>query len=103
MTRITVEAYEVAERELLLARARKVWCRHALTFAVAVGLTVFAELSWGGVSWLVYFVLALWAVVVGLHYRGWVRHGDERIREQQGHIEWRAGRSDEHLLPRART
>jgi hypothetical protein len=99
-TRITIEDYEAAERDLLLARARTVWRRHASTFAVAVGLTAFAELRWGGTSWLVYFVLAVWAVVVGIHHRGWVRHGDERIREQQGRIEWRAGRANEHLVPR---
>jgi hypothetical protein len=97
-TKISVDAYEAAERDLLLDRARKVWRRHAVTFALAAGLIALVELRWGA-SWFAYFVLAVWAVVVGFHYRGWVRHGDERIREQQGRIEWRAGRSNE-LVPR---
>lgn len=99
-TTISVDAYEAAERDFLIARARKVWRRHAVTFAVAVGSVTLVELRAGGTPWLVFFALALWAVVVGLHYRGWVRYGDERIRDQQGRIEWRAGRADEHLVPR---
>lgn len=98
---ISIEAYEAAERDLLLARARKVWRRHAVIFALAVGLLALVELRWGGTSWLVYFVLAVWAVLVGIHHRGWVRHGDERIREQQGRIEWRAGRANEYLASRS--
>jgi fatty acid desaturase len=99
-TNISVDAYEAAERDLLLARARKAWRRHAVTFAVAVGFIAFVELRWGGVSWLVYFLVGAWAVAVGVHYRGWVRHGDERIRDQQGRIEWRAGRANEYLAQR---
>lgn len=99
-TKISVDAYEAAERDFLLARARNVWRRHAVSFAVAVGLLALVELLGSGASWVVYFVLALWAVVVGIHYRGWVRHGDERIRVQQGRIEWRAGRSNDHLIRR---
>jgi hypothetical protein len=45
--------------------------------------------------------LSLWAVALGVYYRRWVRHGDERIREQQFRVEWRAGRSTERLTPRA--
>jgi hypothetical protein len=99
VTKISVDAYEAAERHLLLDHAHKVWRRHAITFALAVALIALVEVGWGGTSWLVYFVLGMWAVVVGFHYRGWVRHGDERIREQQGRIEWHAGRSNE-LSPR---
>jgi hypothetical protein len=99
-TKISVDAYEAAERDLLLADARKAWRRHAVTFAFAVGVTALAEIRWGGVPWLVYFLLCAWAIGVGIHYRSWVRHGDTRIREQQGRIEWRAGRSNEHLVPR---
>jgi hypothetical protein len=98
--KISVDAYEAAERDLVLAHARKVWRLHAVTFSVALGALVLAVLRSGGASWLVYFVMAVWAVVLGLHYRGWVRHGDERIREQQFRIEWRAGRSNEPLVPR---
>lgn len=101
MTKISVEAYEAAERELLLTRARRTWRRHAVTFALALGVAVLAGVLWGGPAWFVYLALAVWAAVLGHHYRGWVRHGDERIREQQGRIEWRAGRSNEQLaLPK---
>lgn len=99
-TTISVDAYEAAERDLLLARARKVWRLHAVSFGVAVAALVLVELRWGGTSWLVYFVFGLWALVLGLHHRGWVRHGDERVREQQYRVEWRAGRADEHLVPK---
>jgi hypothetical protein len=101
-TKISVDAYEAAERDVLLAHARKIWRLHAVAFGLAVGALILVELRSGGTSWLVYFVLALWAIVVGLHYRGWVRHGDERIREQQFRIEWRAGRSNERLVPRSK-
>ena len=57
-TKISVDAYEAAERHLLLDRAHKVWRRHAITFAVALGLIVLVELGWGGTSWLVYSCLA---------------------------------------------
>jgi hypothetical protein len=99
-TKISVDAYEAAERDLILTGARKAWRRHALTFALALVATVLVEVRWGSVSWLVYFLLGAWAVGVGIHYRGWVLHGDARIRERQGQIEWRAGRSNEHLVPR---
>jgi hypothetical protein len=100
-TEISVDAYEAAERDLLLAHARKIWRRHATTFALVVGGLILFELRSDGASWLVYLALAAWAVVVGLHYRGWVRYGDARIREQQSRIEWRAGRGGgEHLLLR---
>jgi hypothetical protein len=96
---ISVDAYEAAERDLLLAGARKAWRRHAITFACALGLIALVELRWG-VPWLVYVLLGLWAIGVGIHYRSWVRNGEVRIRERQGQVEWRAARSDEHLVPR---
>lgn len=98
--KISVDAYEKAERDPLLASARKAWRRHAVTFALAAGVTALVEVNWTDVSWLVYFLLGAWAIGVGIHYRSWVRHGEARIREQQGRIEWRAGRSNEHLVPR---
>jgi hypothetical protein len=98
--KISVDAYEAAERDLVLAGARKAWRRHAVTFALAVGVIALVEVRWGGVPTLVYFLLGAWAVGVGIHYRSWVRHGDARIREQQVRVEWRAGRSNEHLVPR---
>ena len=48
MTRISIEAYEAAERELLLTRACRTWRRHAVTFALALGVTVLAGVLWGG-------------------------------------------------------
>jgi hypothetical protein len=98
---ISVDAYEAAERDLFLAQARRIWRRHAAVFTVAVLALILAEVQSGSVSWLGYLIVSLWAVAVAVHYRGWVRHGDERIREQQTRIEWRAGRSNEQLVPRA--
>jgi hypothetical protein len=97
---ISVDAYEAAEREMLLARARRIWRRHAMAFSIAVGTLVLVEVRLGGASWFAYLVLSLWAVVLAFHYRGWVRYGDERIREEQFRIEWRAGGSNKHLVPR---
>jgi 2TM domain len=99
-TKISVDAYEAAERDVLIQRARKLWRRHAVTFALAVGLIALVQLGRGGTSWFVWFVLGAWAIVVAFHYRGWVRHGEARVRMQQSRIEWRAGRSNEHLVPK---
>lgn len=98
--RISVNDYEAAERDLFLAHARRVWRRHALVFAVALLALILVAIGPGGVSWLAYLVVSAWAVVLAVHYRGWVRYGETRIREQQVRIEWRAGRSNEHLVPR---
>jgi uncharacterized membrane protein YobD (UPF0266 family) len=97
---ITLDAYEVAERELQLAHARKVLRRNALALSAAVVVLVLGEVVASGTHWLAYLVVALWALGVAVYYRGWVRHGEARIREQQFRIEWRAGRANEHLLPR---
>jgi hypothetical protein len=97
-TKVSVDAYEAAERDFLLGRARKHWRLHAVAFGLTVAALVLIELRTDA-SWLAYFALAVWAIVLGLHYRGWVRHGDERIREQQFRIEWRAG-GNQSLLPR---
>lgn len=99
-TKISVDAYEQAERELLLARARRAWHLHAVALGTAVAALILIELRAGGAPWLFYLVLSLWALGLAVYYRGWVRHGDERIREQQFRIEWRAGRSSERLVPR---
>ena len=98
--KISMDAYEAAERDLFVAHARRIWRRHASVFTVALLALVVTEVQLGSVSWLGYLVMSLWAVVLAAHYRGWVRHGDERIREQQSRIEWRAGRSNEHLVLR---
>ena len=97
---ITLNAYETAERELLLAHARKVWHRHTAAVATVAAALVLGELVSAGTPWLVYLAVALWALGVAVYYRGWVRHGDQRIREQQFRVEWRAGRSREQLPPR---
>jgi hypothetical protein len=96
---ISVSDYEAAERELYVADARRAWRRHATLFAAAV-VVVALGVPTGNVPWLAYVVVALWAVVLASHYYGWVRHGDERIREQQTRVEWRAGRENEQLVPR---
>lgn len=96
---ITLDAYESAERELLLAHARKIVLRHAVALAAVVVVLVLAEFVSGG-HWLAYLAVSLWALGVAVYYRGWVRHGDRRIREQQYRAEWRAGRSNELLTPR---
>lgn len=96
---ITIDAYETAERELLLARARRVLRRHAVALATAAVVLVLGELFLDGAPWLAYLAVSLWALGVVVYYRGWVRHGDERIREQQFRVEWRAGRSSERPTP----
>jgi hypothetical protein len=98
---ITLDAYETAQRELALAHARTTWHRQAVALAAVAGALIFAEVVWSGAPWFAYLALSLWAVALGVYYRRWVRHGDERIREQQFRVEWRAGRSSERLTPRA--
>jgi 4-hydroxybenzoate polyprenyltransferase len=97
---ITLDAYESAERELLLAHARRVLHRNAIALAIAAVLLVVGELVAGRAHWLAYLAVSLWALGVAVYYRTWVRHGDRRIREQQFQVEWRAGRSNEVLTPR---
>jgi 4-hydroxybenzoate polyprenyltransferase len=94
---VTLDAYESAERELLLAHARKVLHRNAIAFATVVALLVLGELVFNGAPWFVYLAVFLWALGAAVYYRGWVRHGDRRIREQQFRVEWRAGRSNERV------
>jgi 4-hydroxybenzoate polyprenyltransferase len=97
---ITLDAYETAERELQLAHARRILHRHAVALATVAVLLVLGELVADGAPWLAYLAVSLWALAVAVYYRGWVRRGDERIREQQLRVEWRAGRSNERLTPR---
>jgi hypothetical protein len=97
---ITLDAYEIAERELQLAHAKRVLRRNALALAAAVAVLVLGELVASGAHWFAYLVVSLWALGVAVYYQGWVRHGEARIREQQFRIEWRAGRSNERLIPR---
>ena len=98
--RISLSDYEVAERDLYRAHARMIWRRHAFLFAAVFLFLVLLAVG-PGVSWLAFLGLSAWAVVLAVHYNGWVRHGDERIRGQQVRIEWRAGGSNERLIPRA--
>ncbi len=98
--RISVNDYEAAERDLFLAHARTIWRRHALVFAAALLAVILVAVGPGGISWLVYLVVAVWAVILAVHYRGWVRYGETRILQQQVRVEWLAGRSNEHLVPR---
>lgn len=98
--KISVDAYEAAERDLFVAQARRIWRRHATVFTVALVALVVTEVRSGSVSWFGYLVVSLWAVALAVHYRGWVRDGESRIREQQSRIEWRAGRSNEYVIPR---
>jgi hypothetical protein len=97
---ITLDAYETAERELLLARARRVLHRNAVALTTAVAVLVLGELVADGAPWPAYLAASLWALGVAAYYRGRVRHGEARIREQQFRVEWRAGRSSERLTPR---
>jgi fatty acid desaturase len=97
--RISLNDYEVAERDLYRAHARTIWRRHAFLFAAVLLVLILAAIG-PGVSWLAFLAVSTWAVVLAVHYNGWVRHSDERIREQQGRIEWRAGGTNQRLLPR---
>jgi hypothetical protein len=96
---ITVEAFEAAERELVTTHARKLWRIHAVFYALAIAAIVLLSL-FVTVAWFVYFGAFVWGALLWLHFVTWVRHGDARVREQQVRIEWRAGRSREHLIPR---
>lgn len=97
---VTLDAYETAERELLLAHARTVLRRNASALAAVVVVLVLGELVFTGAPWFVYLAVSIWALGAAVYYRGWVRHGDSRIREQQFRAEWRAGRANELLTPR---
>jgi hypothetical protein len=98
---ITLDAYESAERELVLAHARRVLHRNAIALAIVVAVLVLGELVADGAPWLAYLAVSVWALAVTVYYRGWVRHGEARLREQQYRIEWRAGRANERLVPRS--
>ena len=98
---ISVQAYEAAERELFATRSRQLWRRHAGVFAGVTAAVIALDVLGVGSSWLVYLVLAGWALALVLHYRHSVRYGDAHLREQQVRIEWRAGRSNERLVPRS--
>ena len=97
---VSLDASEIAEREVQLAHARKVLRRNVVALGGAAVVLVLGELVADGAPWFAYLAVCLWALAVGGYYRGRVRHGDARIREQQFRIEWRAGRSKEHLIPR---
>jgi hypothetical protein len=97
---ITLDAYETAERELVLAHARRVLRRNSIWLATVTAAVVAFELLSAGAPRFVYLALAAWALGLAAYYRAWVRHGDERIREQQFRIEWRAGRARERVTPR---
>jgi 4-hydroxybenzoate polyprenyltransferase len=97
---ITLDAYETPERELVLAQARRVLRRHAIGLATVVAVLVALELLSEGAPWVVYLALSVWVLGLAVYYRGRVRHGDERIREQQFRVEWRAGRSNDRLTTR---
>jgi fatty acid desaturase len=98
--RISLTDYEAAERDLFRAQARTIWRRHALLFAAVLVVSILVMVGPGSFSWLAFLALSAWAVVLVVHYHGWVRHSDERIREQQGRIEWRAGGSNQQVVPR---
>jgi hypothetical protein len=68
---ITIDAYETAERELLLARARRVLRRHAVALATAAVVLVLGELFLDGAPWLAYLAVSVWAFGVAVYYRGW--------------------------------
>ena len=99
-TTISLQEYEVAERELALRRAKRVWIRHAAVFGIALAVLLLLELLAGGTVWWPYVLLVAWAGGLFAHYRWAIRHGEAHIREEQVRIEWRAGRSKEELAPR---
>lgn len=99
-TTISLQDYEVAERELALRRAKQLWIRHAVVFGIAVAVFALIELAAGGTIWWPYVLLIGWAGVLFAHYRRAIRYGEAHVREEQVRIEWRAGRSKEELVPR---
>jgi 2TM domain-containing protein len=99
-TTISLQDYELAERELALRHAKRLWIRHTAVFGVAVAVLLLLELLAGGTVWWPYILLVGWAGALFVHYRWAVRYGEAHIREEQVRIEWRAGRSKEKLVPR---
>jgi 4-hydroxybenzoate polyprenyltransferase len=99
-TTISLQDYEVAERELALRHAKRRWIWHAAVFGVAVAVFLLLELLAGGTVWWPYVLLVAWASALFAHYRWAVRFGEAHIREEQVRIEWRAGRSKEKLVTR---
>ena len=99
-TTISLQDYEVAERELALRRAKRLWIRHAAVFGIATAVFALVEVGAGGMLWWPYVLLVGWAGALFAHYRSAIRYGEAHIREEQVRIEWRAGRSKEQLVPR---
>jgi hypothetical protein len=99
-TTISLQDYEVAERELALQRAKRLWVWHAAVFGIAMAVFVLIELAAGGTVWWPYVLLIGWAGALFGHYRWAIRYGEAHIREEQVRIEWRAGRSKEEPVPR---
>jgi hypothetical protein len=98
--KVSLKKYEEAERQLLLAQRMKRWRRHGIVYAFVGTALLLLDVRSGG-PWLTDVLLLLgWAVVLLLHYR-WAReYGDVHVREQQIRAEWRAGRSNEELVPK---
>jgi hypothetical protein len=99
-TTISLQDYELAERELALWHAKRLWIRHAGVFGIAVAASLLLELLAGGTVWWPYILLVGWAGALFGHYRWAIRYGEAHIREEQVRIEWRAGRSKEKLVTR---
>jgi hypothetical protein len=98
--RISLQEFEEAERQLLLAQRMHRWRVHAVVYTVVGTLLLLLNGRSGG-SWLPeVLVLVVWAGFLFGHYR-WAReYGDVHVREQQIRAEWSAGRSKEELAPK---
>jgi hypothetical protein len=96
--KISLQEFEEAERQLLLAQRMHRWRIHAVVYAVVGTLLVLLNVRSGG-SWLPeVLVLGVWAGLLFGHLR-WAReYGDVHVREQQIRAEWNAGRSKEELV-----
>jgi hypothetical protein len=99
-TAISLEEYEVAERELAGRRAKRFWLLHASLFGVGTAIFAIVEVGANGALWWPYLLFVAWGLALFAHYNWSVRHGEIHEREQQFRIEWRASRSKDELVPR---
>jgi hypothetical protein len=94
---ISMEQYEQAEREVVLAEWRHRWRVHAVWFLIGNALLALSSIRFSAGYWFV-FALVGWSVVLLAHYVLAVGRGEVRLREQQIRVAWRAGEGARRLV-----